>query len=166
MSETISKSKEFSEILERLGKHYEEILNIVESIQSTSVSAVSEPARKRLKILLAVDHSEISKRAIGYAVAAAISSSGEIVMLHVTKSGSWDSILNEEANKIRSYGINVKTRVEFGDPAETILKVAEEEKADMIVLGVRGVSAWKRLILGSVSERVLEEAKVPVLVVR
>ncbi|HDM60419.1 MAG TPA: universal stress protein, partial [Archaeoglobus veneficus] len=42
----------------------------------------------------------------------------------------------------------------------------ERENVDMIVLGVRGASKWKRLLLGSVSEKVIENARVPVLIVR
>ncbi|MFH1773545.1 MAG: universal stress protein [Methanobacteriota archaeon] len=67
--------------------------------------------------------------------------------------------LEEEAGKIRALGLDVETRLELGDPAEEI-------GADMIVLGVRGVSTWKKILLGSVSERVLNETKIPVFIVR
>ena len=51
-------------------------------------------------------------------------------------------------------------------PAEVILRVAEEENADMIVLGSRGMGALKRAVLGSVSDSVLRNStRIPVTVV-
>ena len=60
---------------------------------------------------------------------------------------------------------SVSTRLETGRPAETILSVADEEKADMIVLGARGLGPVKELLLGSVSHRVLAHAHCPTLIV-
>lgn len=59
----------------------------------------------------------------------------------------------------------VSARLETGRPAEMILSVAEEEKADLIVLGARGLSPVKELLLGSVSHRVLAHASCPALIV-
>lgn len=67
------------------------------------------------------------------------------------------------ANKI---GIQVATDVAVGHPAEQIIKRAEESRADLIVVGHRGLSKLKQLVLGSVSERVLSYAPCPVLVTR
>jgi nucleotide-binding universal stress UspA family protein len=53
-----------------------------------------------------------------------------------------------------------------GDPAEEILKLADETGADLIVVGARGLGTIKRLLLGSVSETVLRDARCPVLVVK
>lgn len=63
-------------------------------------------------------------------------------------------------------GVNAHIRPEMGQPVETILSVAEEEKADLIVLGSRGLGGFKRLMLGSVSDGVLHHAHCPVLIVR
>ena len=60
---------------------------------------------------------------------------------------------------------SVATRLEVGKPAELILAVAEEEKADLIVLGARGLGAVQELLLGSVSHRVVTHAPCPTLVV-
>ncbi|MBI5776911.1 MAG: universal stress protein [Nitrospirae bacterium] len=60
----------------------------------------------------------------------------------------------------------VSKRLELGPPAETILTVAEVERARLIVLGARGLGAIKELLLGSVSHRVLTHATCPVLAVR
>jgi nucleotide-binding universal stress UspA family protein len=53
-----------------------------------------------------------------------------------------------------------------GDPTAEILKAAKEHKADLIVMGSRGLGQIGGLILGSVSERVLHGAHIPVLIVR
>jgi nucleotide-binding universal stress UspA family protein len=64
----------------------------------------------------------------------------------------------------QSDGISVQ--VDEGLPADSIRRVASDSGADLIVMGTHGRSGVNRLILGSVTERVLREAQVPVLVVR
>jgi len=59
----------------------------------------------------------------------------------------------------------VTKRTEVGKPAEMILNVAEEVKADMIVLGARGLGPVKELLLGSVSHRIVTYAPCPTLLV-
>lgn len=54
----------------------------------------------------------------------------------------------------------------IGSPAEVILDLARESVADLVVVGTRGLSGVKRLLLGSVAERVMRDAKCPVMVVR
>jgi nucleotide-binding universal stress UspA family protein len=54
----------------------------------------------------------------------------------------------------------------IGDPAEEILRLADEAHADLIVIGTHGRSGIERLLLGSVSERVVRHANCPVLVMR
>lgn len=59
----------------------------------------------------------------------------------------------------------VSARLAAGRPAEMILSVAEEEHADVIVLGARGLGLVKELLLGSVSHRILSHASCPTLIV-
>ncbi|MEO8548482.1 MAG: universal stress protein [Kofleriaceae bacterium] len=54
----------------------------------------------------------------------------------------------------------------FGAPAEQILEVAEEVGADLLFIGSHGFVGIERLLLGSVSERIVREARCPVMVVR
>jgi len=61
---------------------------------------------------------------------------------------------------------NVDKRIEYGEPAATISKVAEELNVDVIVVGSHGRSGFRRLLLGSTSEHVVRSAPCPVLVVR
>ena len=62
--------------------------------------------------------------------------------------------------------VRAHTRVEAGDPAETVLDVAEQEESDLIVMGTRGFGTFRRLLLGSVSSQVLAQAHCPVLLVK
>jgi nucleotide-binding universal stress UspA family protein len=57
----------------------------------------------------------------------------------------------------------VEHRLEDGPPADTILRVAREEGADLIVLGTLGRTGLTRLVLGSVAEQVVRQAPCPVL---
>jgi nucleotide-binding universal stress UspA family protein len=62
--------------------------------------------------------------------------------------------------------IKASTRVELGEPSEAICEVANRLGVDLVVVGARGHGAGRRLLLGSVSDRVAHHAPCPVLVVR
>ncbi len=61
--------------------------------------------------------------------------------------------------------LNIRTIVKPGFPAETIIKVAEDEEADLIIISSSGKSGLHRFILGSVTEEVLKNAEIDVLLV-
>jgi nucleotide-binding universal stress UspA family protein len=62
-------------------------------------------------------------------------------------------------------GLSVDILVEFGDdPGERIIKIAHEQNFDLIVMGSRGLSVIKEIILGSVSSKVLQNAGCPVII--
>ena len=63
-------------------------------------------------------------------------------------------------------GVAYETQLAYGHPAETILQTAARQECDLIILGSRGLSGWKRLILGSVSNAVAAKASRPVLIVK
>jgi hypothetical protein len=63
-------------------------------------------------------------------------------------------------------GVSCRTRAEIGHPVEVTLRVAAEEKADLIVLGNRGLHGFEEALLGSVSEGVVLHAHCPVLISR
>lgn len=63
-------------------------------------------------------------------------------------------------------GVAVERRVVVGDPAQAILAETDEPGVGMVVLGARGLGPVKRLLLGSVSDRVLRHACCPVLIVK
>lgn len=62
------------------------------------------------------------------------------------------------------YKGDVETCVRIGRASEEILKCSEEKNVDLIVIGSRGLGGFSRTLLGSVSDKVLNAAKVPVLV--
>lgn len=76
------------------------------------------------------------------------------------------AILDQTAQAFAGSSIPLKRVYRQGDPAAEILKAADETRADLIIIGSRGLGRIGGLILGSVSERVLHGAHRPVLVVR
>jgi nucleotide-binding universal stress UspA family protein len=63
-------------------------------------------------------------------------------------------------------GVTVDTIVRIGAPANTVIDTAGAEKADLIVMGSHGESGASKLLIGSVVQKVLYWATIPVLVVR
>jgi len=73
----------------------------------------------------------------------------------------------DQCNKIAAKkNISIKTFSELGDPAKIIIELAKRNDYDLIVMGSRGRSAIKELLLGSVAQKVTHHAKCPVMVVR
>ena len=66
----------------------------------------------------------------------------------------------------RSDGVEVETHAREGEPADAILDVAEEHKADLIVVGNKGMTGAKRFLLGSVPNKVSHHAPCSVYIVR
>jgi len=158
--------------------------------EEKKIVPISKP--EHLKILVGTDGSPDAEKAVEYATHLAVKNKGEVILLYVVATDTrippspWitpeiefrdkkfieglkevgESILRDEASIVTSKGINALTRIEFGDPAEQILKIADEANVDVLVLGARGASFWKNLVIGSVSERVIDSTRIPVLVVR
>jgi nucleotide-binding universal stress UspA family protein len=68
--------------------------------------------------------------------------------------------------KARAHDLDIKMDMAVGHPGEQIIHRAELDKIDLIILGRRGRSMISRMMLGSVSERVLRYAHCPVMVVQ
>lgn len=76
-------------------------------------------------------------------------------------------VLSSVAQICQSQGVSkVTKRVEEGNPAKVILKIAGDTKVDMIVLGTRGLSDLQEMLLGSVSQKVTHLAKCTCVTVR
>jgi nucleotide-binding universal stress UspA family protein len=75
-------------------------------------------------------------------------------------------ILDAAAGEARKEGIEVQTHPIEGDPAEAILNVAEETKADLIVVGNKGMTGARRFLLGSVPNNISHHAPCSVIIVR
>ena len=77
-----------------------------------------------------------------------------------------DSTLEAAAEVARSAGVKVTTYARQGDPADAILDVAEEQGADLIIVGNKGMTGAKRFLLGSVPNKVSHHAPCSVLIIR
>ena len=75
-------------------------------------------------------------------------------------------VLDAVAAAARKEGLEVQTHAVEGDPAEAILGVAEETKADLIVVGNKGMTGARRFLLGSVPNNITHHAPCSVMVVR
>ena len=62
--------------------------------------------------------------------------------------------------------MKARKHVKSGNIAKTILAVAEEQQSDMIIMGSRGLGLLRGVLIGSVSQKVVEESKIPVMVVK
>jgi nucleotide-binding universal stress UspA family protein len=84
------------------------------------------------------------------------------------------SLLEEDAHqaiirteyKFKQEGLPFDLDVALGDPAEEIVRKAKREAYDLIIIGSRGLTVFKELLLGSVSQRVVHEVKCPVMIVK
>lgn len=74
--------------------------------------------------------------------------------------------LSAAAAKHAPAGTKVRTFVGRGDAAAEVGRIAEQEKADLVVLATHGWTGWRHLVFGSVAEKILREAPCPVLSVR
>ena len=74
--------------------------------------------------------------------------------------------LESAAEGLRAAGVDVETHAREGDPADAILDVAEEQEADLIVVGNKGMTGAKRFLLGSVPNKVSHHAPCSVMIIR
>jgi nucleotide-binding universal stress UspA family protein len=77
-----------------------------------------------------------------------------------------DATLGAAVEVAEEKGVTTRTFARQGDPADAILDVAEEEHADLIVVGNKGMTGAKRFLLGSVPNKVSHHAPCSVLIVR
>ena len=76
------------------------------------------------------------------------------------------NVLEASAKPLQEAGVEVETHAREGDPADAILDVAEEQAADLIVVGNKGMTGAKRFLLGSVPNKVSHHAPCSVLIIR
>ncbi len=65
---------------------------------------------------------------------------------------------------LEAQGVHTKARIEFGSPADEIVRVAREEQVDLIAIGAQGKTVAQELLLGSVAHAVARRATMPVLI--
>lgn len=139
------------------------------------------------RILVGVDGSPESKRAAAVARTLAEALKTELVLAYVVApftppapemyipdpSGREQAdraygagVLHELAARCSSGGVAVKTKLEAGPVAETLARVATEAEVELVAVGHRGRGAMKRLLLGSVADRLAQICTRPVLICR
>lgn len=88
----------------------------------------------------------------------------------VTESEEWEErrqrIFFVIEKKAAEYGIPLDVRVAYGDPADELIAFAEKEEIDVIIIGSSGKGFLRRKVLGSVSHKVVTNARCSVYVVR
>jgi nucleotide-binding universal stress UspA family protein len=77
-----------------------------------------------------------------------------------------ETYLTDAADIARAAGVDVNTHARQGDPADAVLDVAEERKADVVIVGNKGMAGAKRFLLGSVPDKISHHAQCSVLIVR
>ena len=75
-------------------------------------------------------------------------------------------ILEGAAGPAQEAGLEVQTHAREGDPADAILDVAEKTKADLVVVGNKGMTGARRFLLGSVPNKISHHAPCGVYIVR
>ena len=139
------------------------------------------------KIVVPVDFSEHSARALDMAIDIAKASRGTLHLVHSypiiplllspygvaippdLETGfreATDQQLREWASRASTAGLEVEIFTSSDAPSEAIAHHAEEIHADLIVMGTRGLTGLKHVVLGSVAERTIRHAPCPVLTVK
>jgi nucleotide-binding universal stress UspA family protein len=152
-----------------------------------SESAATGPAAVK-KILCAIDFSDSSRKALQRASAYASAFSAVLDVVHAVPSHAikdrwsqgeqsgksdmdeFDRTMKAEAREaligmIRDSGVQAEGKVVHGNPAEMICAAAETGEYDLIIMGARGLSYIKGLLIGSTTEAVLKTSPCPVLIV-
>ena len=138
------------------------------------------------KILIATDGSEYTKNAVEYGVDLAKSTGAKLYAVYVIDTAAfasipmdaaWESmyeLLKQEGDESTGYvaekageeGLEVERFTVEGHPADEIIKTAEKNSVNLIIMGTLGKSGLDRFLLGSVAEKVVRTSKIPVLIVR
>lgn len=142
------------------------------------------------KILVAVDGSEHSDKAIDLAVDMAKKWKAKIYLIHVVREeaipeayvefarvekvdvyGYYDRVCGEviaaAEDRVRRAGIkNVESICAKGDPADEIIKTTERKKVDFIIMGSRGLGRFSKAAMGSVSSKVCNHAETTCITVK
>lgn len=130
------------------------------------------------RIIVPLDGSPLAEQALETARYLAQTLQGSLVLAHVVESPPVPGVAEADREDAERYlaavaqaiaadgAVPVATRVLLGPVAETLLALAREEPRTMIVMSSHGRSGVGRLLFGSVSDRVIRAATVPVLIVR
>jgi nucleotide-binding universal stress UspA family protein len=135
-------------------------------------------------IVVAVDGSEMAERVIQTLDDLVLSPDAKVVLCHVFPTSESEMELQADRpqsespkfsyfhieKQLQAYqeklSVNSELEIVTGDPAEEIIRLSNIHKADLVIMGSRGLTGMKRIVLGSVSNQVMEEASCSVLIVK
>lgn len=159
----------------------------------TSAPPPAPPVPKTYKIVVGVDYSEQSERALQAALDLAVHRDAQIYCLaiaegygpgrphaesaemhqtfHDEAQRTLDRFITKEIDAFEKKGLKLNRKrvaaaVDFGKPVDGVLALADDVQADLVVIGTHGRTGLERLLVGSVASAVLERAHCPVLVTR
>ncbi len=171
-------------------------LDTMSSGMQSTISGVPSVVQKYRKILVPYDGSSFSKKALSEALEMAKTFYSKIYILSVIEiasdipPGVLSGVVNEKLDKLKreiklpkkfststklqhqinectKYGVEVQVEILIGNPTDSVLKFARQNKIDLIIMGSQGLRGMKKLTaLGSVSRSVSEEARCPVMIIR
>ncbi len=146
------------------------------------------------KILVTIDGSESSKKATEYAICLAKKYNSRLIILYILYSElgfaysnllgvvtpkAIQDVLETQKNEVQKWFDEIKNKLKTSNISVTdkiiisassivgeIMAFADKEKIDLIILGTRGRTGFKKLLLGSVAEGVVTHSSCPVMVVR
>ncbi|MBN2466607.1 MAG: universal stress protein [Deltaproteobacteria bacterium] len=147
---------------------------------------VSQKGRRRLKVLVAIEESEISDLVLKRSGQFAKATDCELTILTVMEDvvrypefsdtvlsslqqkqkEKCQEILDHARSLLNRYGIDCSTSLATGHVEDEILRRAEEGQFDVIFIGNRGRGRFKRMLLGSTADAVIRHAHCPVTVIR
>jgi universal stress protein A len=148
-------------------------------------STTTAPTIPLKKILVPVDFSERSRKAVQYALTFAAESKAELLFVHIVEpyipppdivmveSAALESIALRAAKKYMRQlvaesepVVSCKSEIRIGKPWVEIIKLAKETDTDLIVVSTHGRTGFAHLLMGSTAEQIVRHAGCPVLVVR
>jgi universal stress protein A len=177
----VKPTKHPGEVLLELHRRDERMLDAASALAERETSSFSLK-----KVLVPIDFSECSKKALRYAVPLAKQHGAEISLLYVVpphyqavenygldyakleedlRVGGQKQLAEWAAKEVRGE-VSADTLVRIGPPAEEIIAVAKKGLSDLIVISTHGHTGLRHVFMGSVAEKVVRHAPCPVLVVR
>ena len=123
------------------------------------------PRGGHVTLVSAIDHMEVPSHPLAPRAAAA-TLVAEVKRINADSMAQAEKALASAEAALTGAGWRVRTRVTVGAPLRELLAIVDSADADLLVVGARGVSGMRRLLLGSVAEGALNRCPVPVLVVR
>ncbi|WP_369799618.1 universal stress protein [Methanosarcina sp. MTP4] len=139
------------------------------------------------RVMIASDGSELGRKAVHNGIEIARLSGAKVYAVYVVSSGGrsaiprdagWEKAMKEHLRtegenatnfieeKGKAAGVEVKSVILEGNPGDELVKFADKNDIDLVVMGTQGKSGVQRFLLGSVAENVVRHSKNAVLVVR